>query len=94
MDKRILIIEDEEQLVMMLKKHLNRHGYIVDAACDGEEGLQKASNQKPDLILLDLTLPKLEGHEVCQILKKNDETKSIPIIILTARDDSINIMKG
>ena len=78
--KKILLIEDEPYQVMMVKFRLEANNYDFISACDGEEGLKKACEEKPDLILLDLFMPIIDGYEVCQRLKKNPKTKNIPII--------------
>ncbi|MDO9543031.1 MAG: response regulator [Kiritimatiellia bacterium] len=82
--KKILLIEDEPSQVMMIKFRLEANNFDFLAACDGEEGLKKARAEKPDLILLDLIMPKINGYEVCRRLRQNPETKNIPVIILTA----------
>lgn len=81
--KKILFIEDEIDYITMLKTRLEAFGYTFLYATDGEEGFKKACDEKPDLILLDLVMPKMNGYEVCCSLKQNDEMKKIPIIIIT-----------
>ena len=83
MAKKILVIDDEEQLVDMLKMRLRANGYEVIAAYDGEEGLRKAGEFKPDLIVLDIIMPKMAGSDVAAALKENKELSDIPIIFLT-----------
>jgi len=90
--KRILIIEDEQDMVTGLKFNLEARDYIVIAAYDGETGYQKALAEKPDLVILDLMLPKLNGYEVCKILKK--EIPDLPIIMLTAKSQEAEIVTG
>lgn len=85
MKKRILLIEDEKDLIMTVSFRLKNEGYEVITALDGEDGLDKAKKLKPDLILLDLMLPKLNGYKVCGFLKSDVRYKKIPIIIFTAR---------
>src|SRR5262245_23229745 len=82
---RILIVDDEADLVRVLEFGLRSAGYEVVWAADGQEGLKMARESKPDLILLDLMLPKLDGYKVCRLLKFDDRYKHIPIIILSAR---------
>lgn len=82
--KKILLIEDEPSQVMMIKFRLEANNFDFLAAYDGEEGLKKALVEKPDLILLDLIMPKINGYEVCRRLRQNPEIKNIPVIILTA----------
>lgn len=83
--KTILIVEDEVELVEMVKMRLEANGYKVIAAYNGEDGLYWARKEKPDLILLDLMLPKMDGYEVCGTLKKDKNYADIPICIFTAR---------
>jgi two-component system, OmpR family, alkaline phosphatase synthesis response regulator PhoP len=82
---RVLVVDDEPDLVRVLEFGLRASGYIVESASDGQEGLKKAREIKPDVILLDLMLPKLDGYKVCRLLKFDDRFKHIPIIILSAR---------
>lgn len=81
--KTILFIEDEAALQKTFSDLLSAKGYSVISALDGELGLELAKNKKPDLILLDLVLPKLHGLEVLRCLKENGETKNVPVIIMT-----------
>lgn len=83
--KKILIVDDESQLVDMVKMRLEASDYEVITAYDGKEGLDKARGERPDLIILDLMLPKMNGYEVCQLLKFDQKYKDIPIILFTAR---------
>jgi len=82
---RVLVVDDEADLVRILQFGLEAIGYHVDTASDGQEGLKKARELKPDIILLDLMLPKLDGYKVCRLLKFDERYKNIPIIILSAR---------
>jgi len=81
--KKILFIEDESALQKTFKDLLEKEGYEMLSAFDGQSGLKLAKEKKPDLILLDLILPKLHGFEVLKKLKEDQETKGIPIIVLT-----------
>jgi len=81
--KKIIFIEDESALQETFKNLLRKEGYEIIPAMDGESGLKLAKEKKPDLILLDLILPKLHGFEVLKELKKDSGTKEIPIIVLT-----------
>ena len=83
--KRILIVEDERQMVEMMKMRLEANDYEVLAAYDGQEGLDMAKKEKPDLIILDLMLPKMNGYKVCGLLKKDARYAKIPIMIFTAK---------
>ena len=86
MAKKILIIEDYLNIVEILTMRLKAMGYEVIAAYDGQEGLKLARNQKPDLIILDVMLPKMNGYKVCRLLKLDAKYKHIPIIMLTSRE--------
>ena len=83
MPKKILFIEDESALQRTFGDILKREGYEMISALDGEVGLKLAKTKKPDLILLDLILPKVHGFEVLNKLKEDEETKDIPVIVLT-----------
>ncbi|OGW77985.1 MAG: hypothetical protein A3I73_01320 [Omnitrophica bacterium RIFCSPLOWO2_02_FULL_45_16] len=83
--KTILIVEDEVELVEMVKMRLEAHGYKIITAYNGEDGLYWARKEKPDLILLDLMLPRIDGYEVLETLKKDKNYADIPICIFTAR---------
>lgn len=83
--KKILVVDDESQLVDMVKMRLEANNYLVLTAYDGQEGLEKARKEKPDLIILDLMLPKMDGYKVCRMLKFDEKYKNIPIIMFTAR---------
>ncbi len=82
---RILVIEDVPEIVLSLKIRLKKAGYEVLAAADGSKGLEMAREERPDLILLDLMLPKVHGYKVCRLLKYDKEYEHIPIVMLTAR---------
>lgn len=92
MMKKILIVEDEKEMVTGLKFNLEARDYSVIAANDGEEGCKMALSEKPDLVILDLMLPKLNGYEVCKILKK--EIPDLPVIMLTAKSQEAEIVTG
>lgn len=85
MKKKILVTDDSPTIVEMIKATLEGEGYDVVTACDGQDALAKAHGEKPDLIIMDLMLPKMDGNQVCAMLKHNEEYKKIPVIILTAR---------
>ena len=91
---RVLIIEDERDLLDILTYNLNREGFEVAVAHDGQEGLRKAQMQLPDMILLDLMLPKLDGLEVCRELKAGERTRNIPILMLTAKAEETDQVVG
>lgn len=94
MSQKILLIEDEAALQKTLEKVLTAEGYKTVAALDGEIGIKLAKEENPDLILLDVVLPKINGLEVLEELKSNTETKGIPIIILTNSEDMNDINKA
>jgi DNA-binding response OmpR family regulator len=83
--KRILIVDDERDLVETITFRLEASGYEVLTAYDGAEGLEKARDEKPDIILLDVMMPKMDGYQVCRMLKFDEEFKNIPVLMLTAR---------
>lgn len=91
MAKKILIIEDEEILLNLLQKKLTEHGYDVSLARDGEEGLKTLREEKPDLILLDVIMPKLGGFEVMEEIQKDEELKKIPVIIVSNSGQPVEI---
>lgn len=91
---KILIVDDEPDIVTALGIRLKSAGYEVIAAADGMEGLDAARKQNPDLILLDIMLPKLDGYKVCRILKFDENYRHIPIIMITAKVTDINKKMG
>ena len=91
MSKMILIIEDEESIQNIIRAFLEDAGYTVVLAADGLEGIEQFRENKPDLVLLDLMLPKIDGFAVCEILRRESH---VPIIMLTALDDDASQMKG
>lgn len=91
MSNKILIVEDDPNILEVLKYNLGKEGYDTFTAVDGVQALELARTNKPDLIILDIMLPKMSGFEVCRILRKE---MAIPIIMLTARDDEIDKVTG
>jgi len=89
--KKVLVVEDEATLVAALRFNLEREGYQVLAAADGEEGLRLARQERPHLVILDLMLPGMDGFEVCRALRR---TSAVPILILTARADEVDKVVG
>ncbi|MCD6116456.1 response regulator [bacterium] len=85
-NKRILIVEDNPIFLKMVRARLENKGYSVTSAEDGLTGYTKALREHPDLIILDLMLPKMDGHKVCRLLKFNKKFHNTPVIILTSRD--------
>jgi DNA-binding response OmpR family regulator len=92
--KRILLVEDEPELNRAIKIRLEAAGFEIISAMDGEEGLEMARKEKPDLIVLDLILPNMSGFDVCHKLKIDKEYKDIPIIMLTAKFQPNDIRFG
>lgn len=89
--KKVLIVEDEKSISDIIKFNLNKEGFEVDTAYDGQTGLEKALSGKPDLILLDVMLPVMDGFHVC---KKIRETSTVPIIMLTAKEEEVDKVLG
>lgn len=94
MAKKILVVDDEIRVVTVIQKRLESVGYDVITAMDGNEALMKARSENPDLILLDLILPKLNGYQVCAILKRDKLFKQVPILMLTARSQERDVDEG
>lgn len=90
----ILIVEDEEAILTMLRYNLERRGFTVHSTTDGEEAIYLVKEVRPDIILLDWMLPGLSGIEICSRLRSNDDTKSIPIIMLTAKGEENDRVHG
>ena len=91
---QVMVVEDEAALADLLKYNLEREGYRVNVATDGEEALVVAEESPPDLILLDWMLPKASGVEVCRRLRARQETRNTPIVMLTARDEESDRIRG
>jgi CheY-like chemotaxis protein len=92
-DARILLIEDDKLLRRACEAGLRKRGFTVLAAADGEEGLQQARGGSPDLILLDLLMPKLSGIETLEALKRDDKTRNIPVVILSNSSIDADVRK-
>lgn len=92
--KLILIVEDETDMSALLQFHLHRQGYDTVTAADGLEGMNQALRRYPDLIILDLMLPKLHGLQVCRMLKSSPVARHIPILILSAMESRRDKLKG
>ncbi len=90
----VLVVEDEEALAQLLKYNLEKEGYRVTAAADGEEALVLAAESPPDLVVLDWMLPKAPGIEVCRRLRARQETRNTPIVMLTARTEESDRIRG
>ena len=92
--KKILIIEDEEILLELIQKKLTQEGYQVDVAKDGQEGLNKIKEGKPDLVLLDIVMPKMGGFEVIEKVGQDEELKNIPIIIISNSGQPVELNRA
>jgi two-component system response regulator VicR len=92
--KVVVCIEDEPEMIDLVKLILSRKGYQVIGAMGGREGLEAIQNEKPDLVLLDLMMPDMDGWEVYQKMKADDKTKAIPVIVVTAKAQSIDKVLG
>jgi len=87
-------VEDEEAIVEVVSRTLRRHGYETASAADGDDALEKAFSLRPDLVILDLMLPKMDGWEVCRRLKADRQTASVPVLMLTARREERDVVEG
>jgi len=92
--KRILIVEDDPEIRQLLRYNLEREGYGVVTASDGEAGIDTARQEQPSLIVLDVMLPNRDGFDVCRVLKADSKTAGIPILMLTARSEDADIVSG
>ncbi|MGC2411225.1 MAG: phosphate regulon transcriptional regulator PhoB [Stellaceae bacterium] len=90
----VLIVEDEAPLVTMLRYNLEREGFAVDEAADGEEALLRIAERRPDAVLLDWMLPLVSGLEVCRQIRRASATRSLPVIMLTARGEESDRVRG
>lgn len=91
---KILVVEDEKNIVRVVTYNLEREGYQVDVATDGEQALEKIRRAPPDLLLLDLMLPKVDGLEVCRLLRADAKTAHVPIIMVTAKTQEADRVVG
>jgi two-component system response regulator VicR len=91
---KVVCIEDDPEMIDLVKLILTRRGYVVTGAMGGREGLEAIEQIKPDLVLLDLMMPDMDGWEVYQQMKANDGTKHIPVIVVTAKAQSIDKVLG
>ena len=91
---KILIVDDEQDIVDLLSYNLEKEGFSIVKAYDGEAALGLVRSEKPDLMILDLMLPKMNGLDVCKAIRRNPETANLPIIMLTAKGDEIDKIIG
>ena len=94
MPKKILIVDDEPSVVVALQFLMQQQGYDVIVAESGEEALDHIYKYKPDLVILDIMLPGIDGYEVCEIVRLNPDYRKVKILFLTARRDEVEIAKG
>ncbi|PKK39196.1 Phosphate regulon transcriptional regulatory protein PhoB (SphR) [Clostridiaceae bacterium JG1575] len=94
MAEKVLIIDDEEHIVELIRYNLESAGYETVSAANGAQGLERARSEAPDLVLLDLMLPLVDGLEVCKRMRSEDKLKNIPIIMLTAKSEEIDKILG
>ncbi|MCE9615242.1 MAG: response regulator transcription factor [Lentisphaerae bacterium] len=92
--EHILVVEDDEDILELITYNLRREGYTVTTAETGEDGLEKARVRPPQLVLLDLMLPKMDGLEVCRRLKEDEKTRAVPIIMVSAKGEESDVVSG
>lgn len=92
--EKILVVDDEEDIVELIRYNMAKEGYKIIGVTTGEQAISKARSELPDLVLLDLMLPGVDGLEVCKILKADDKTAHIPIVMLTAKGEEADIVTG
>ncbi len=92
--RRIFIVEDEEEIQELVRYNLTKEGFVVSGTDSGEEALRKIPRERPDLVVLDLMLPGVDGLEVCRSLKRDSSTRDIPIIMLTAKSEESDVVAG
>ncbi len=92
--KKIFVIEDDEEIRGLLEYNLKSHGYSVVSAAGGREALSRLQEEKPDLILLDLMLPEVDGYDICRMLRAWDDFKKTPVIMLTAKSEELDVVLG
>ncbi len=93
-NERIVVIEDEPDILEVIRHNLTREGFRVSSAADGEDGYQMVVDQLPDLVLLDLMLPGMDGLEVCRRLKEDAGTRSVPVVMVTAKGEESDVVLG
>lgn len=92
--KKVLAVDDERHIVRLIQVNLERAGYQVATAFDGPEALKKVETDKPDLIVLDVMMPRMDGFEVLKRLQANPETREIPVVMLTAKAQDADVFRG
>jgi len=94
MPKKILAVDDERHIVRLVQVNLERQGYQVVTAFDGKEALEKIESENPDLVVLDVMMPYMDGFEVLQTIRKNPNTRDLPVIMLTAKAQDADVFRG
>ena len=94
MPYKILVVDDEPHLVRLMEFILAKQGHTMVSAVNGREALEKAQSERPDLILLDIMIPYIDGYEVARLLREDDELKSIPVILLSAKAQDEDVQRG
>lgn len=94
MPQKILVCDDERHIVRLIQVNLERQGYQVVTAFDGKEGLEKVKTEKPDLCVLDVMMPYMDGFEVLKNLRRDPETENLPVIMLTAKAQDKDVFEG
>lgn len=94
MPKKILAVDDERHIVRLVQVNLERAGYEVVTAFDGKDALEKVAAEQPDLVVLDVMMPYMDGFEVLQNLRKNPNTRELPVIMLTAKAQDADVFRG
>ncbi len=92
--KSILIVEDDEDILELVRYNLAKEGYVVAEVRSGEEAMRFVDSKKPDLVVLDLMLPGLDGLEICKLIKSDEKTRNIPVVMLTAKGEESDIVIG
>ncbi len=92
--KRVLIADDQNTVLMLERMMLENAGYAVVVARNGAEAVDKAASEKPDLILLDVTMPQMDGYDACRAIRARPETRTVPILMVTTRSEFVNIQAG
>jgi DNA-binding response OmpR family regulator len=91
---RVLIVEDEPHIVLSLEFLLQRAGYVTITALDGDQALERCRTERPDVVLLDVMLPRRDGYEVCRAMKADPALARIPVIIVSARGQEVEVLRG
>lgn len=92
--QKILVCDDERHIVRLIQVNLERHGYQVVTAYDGKEGLEKVKSEKPDMVVLDVMMPYMDGFEVLKNIRRDPDTEALPVIMLTAKAQDKDVFEG